>query len=557
MLRHYLKLPRVSSGTSFALISMMNDSELQLLLSFGTGEESASFMNAGLLHEIIERQVTMSPDARALSYEGQVVSYERLNGLANQLAHHLIRLGVGPNEIVGVCSERSVEMVVALLGTLKAGGAYLPLDPEYPFDRLDLMLRDSRPRVILLQEALRVKLPNIGIPALSLDCEWEKMGSQPTENPGVPLKPSDAAYVIYTSGSTGKPKGVVNVHQGIVNRLLWMQEAYPLTKADRVLQKTPYSFDVSVWEFFWPLMTGSELVVARPGGHRDPDYLLDLVATGITTLHFVPSMLSVFLEAVQLPKPSTLRQVFCSGETLTADLQRTFFDACDAKLINLYGPTEAAVDVTHWLCRRDDSRNFVPIGKPIKNIQIHILDKKLNRVPIGVMGELYIGGIGVAVGYLNRPELTAERFIPDPFRKEPSARLYRTGDLARFLATGEIEYLGRADHQVKIRGFRIELGEIESVLSQHPFVRDVAVVVRGNAAARRLVAYLVASSPDCAITDLRNYLKQTLPEYMVPATFELLERMPLTLSGKIDRNALPWPLKKGRSGDQSIQTSHS
>ena len=405
------------------------------------------------------------------------------------------------------------------------------------------MLQDAKPKVVLTQNSLRHVLPPHEIPAISLDTEWSRIASESTANPNVPLTPTDAAYVIYTSGSTGMPKGVVNVHEGIVNRLLWMQEAYQLTSADRVLQKTPYSFDVSVWEFFWPLMTGAQLVVARPDGHRDPAYLAEIiVGAGITTMHFVPSMLRVFLEAVKLPRHAKLRQVFASGEALTADLQSMFFAACNAELFNLYGPTEAAVDVTHWSCRRNDPRNFVPIGYPITNTQIHILDQKLQHVPVGIPGELHIGGIGLARGYLNRPELTAEKFVNDPYRNAPNARLYKTGDLARYLATGEVEYLGRIDHQVKIRGFRIELGEIESALSEHPGVRDVAVVARGDApGAKRLVAYLVASSPAPEISALRDHLKQTLPEYMVPSIFVFLENMPLTISGKIDRKALPAP----------------
>ena len=518
---HLLEQACASPETSLALLPMMDEKELRHTIALTEGKESAEFTTAGLLHEIIERQVAATPQAAALTFENKTLAYDELNQRANQLAHYLIKLGVRANELVGVCAERSVEMVIALLGTIKAGGAYMPLDPEYPADRLGLMLQDAKPKAVLTQNALRRILPEHGIPTISLDTEWSKLGSEPTTNPGVKLKSTDAAYVIYTSGSTGIPKGVVNVHEGIVNRLLWMQDAYQLTAADRVLQKTPYSFDVSVWEFFWPLMTGANLVVARPDGHRDPAYLAEIIAHGgITTIHFVPSMLRVFLEAVKLPKHVKLRQVFASGEALTADLQSMFFAACDAELFNLYGPTEAAVDVTHWTCRRNDPRSFVPIGYPITNIQIHILDKKLKHVPIGIPGELHIGGIGLARGYLNRPELTAEKFVNDPYRHTPNARLYKTGDLARYLASGEMEYLGRIDDQVKIRGFRIELGEIESALVRASGGARVAVVARGDSpGAKRLVAYLVASSPAPEISALRDHLKQTLPEYMVPSHF--------------------------------------
>jgi amino acid adenylation domain-containing protein/FkbH-like protein/non-ribosomal peptide synthase protein (TIGR01720 family) len=540
---HLLEHACAAPETALALLPLMEEKELQHTIALTRGKESAEFANAGLLHKIIERQVLATPNAPALTYENTTLTYDELNRRTNQLAHHLIKLGVGPNEFVGVCAERSIEMVLALVATVKAGGAYMPLDPEYPPDRLGLMLQDAKPKAVLTQSALRNTLAPHNIPTIYLDTEWSKLANEPDINPKVPQKPTDAAYVIYTSGSTGVPKGVVNIHEGIVNRLLWMQEMYQLTAADRVLQKTPYSFDVSVWEFFWPFMTGAHLVVARPDGHRDPAYLADIITqAGITTVHFVPSMLRVFLEAVRLPKNCKLRQVFASGEALTADLQTMFFAACDAELHNLYGPTEAAVDVTYWACRRNDPRSFVPIGYPITNIQIHILDQQLNHVPVGIPGELHIGGIGVARGYLNRPELTAERFVADPFRNAPNAHLYKTGDLARYLSTGEVEYLGRIDHQVKIRGFRIELGEIESALSQHSHVRDVAVVARGDGpGAKRLVAYLVAATSAPEIGALRDHLKQTLPEYMVPSIFVFLDKMPLTISGKIDRQALPAP----------------
>jgi amino acid adenylation domain-containing protein len=533
-----------NSAQEFSVLPIMNESELQRVLSISSGKESSALANAGLLHEIIERQVLATPNATALSYQGQSLSYNELNNRANQLARHLVSLGVRPNELVGVCAFRSIEMVVALLGTLKAGGAYMPVDPEYPSERLALMLQDAKPRAILTQQALRVSLPANDIPTISLDSEWAVIAMQSRANPNVKLASTDAAYVIYTSGSTGVPKGVVNVHQGIVNRLLWMQEAYQLSPADHVLQKTPYSFDVSVWEFFWPLMTGAQLVIAKPEGHRDPAYLAQLIVeSGITTLHFVPSMLRVFLESAALPKHTKLRQVFCSGEALTADLQHSFFAACDADLHNLYGPTEAAVDVTHWTCRRNDARDFVPIGRPITNIQIHILDKRLRHLPIGIPGEIHIGGIGVARGYLNRPELNAERFLRDPFRKQAGALLYKTGDLARYLPTGEIEYLGRMDHQVKIRGLRIELGEIEATLSKHPAVKQCVMVVREDTPGEKtLVAYFEPQSnaaPD--ISELRSHLKKQLPEYMVPTTFVSMEKISLTSSGKIDRKALPAP----------------
>jgi len=529
---------------SIARLPMLGDAERrQVVTDFNrTAVDYAE--KSCCLHEIIETQVQRTPDQTALVFEGQSLTYRQLNERANQLAHYLRKHDVAPGVAVGVCMERSLEMEVALLAVLKAGGAYMPLDPEYPMERLAWMLDDAKPPIVLSQQAVIDRLPAQNVPALLLDSEWSKIQSEPASNPGVTVKPSDIAYVIYTSGSTGKPKGVLNTHEGIVNRLLWMQAEYKLTAADRVVQKTPYSFDVSVWELFWPLMTGATLVMAQPGGHRDPSYLAQLmVREKITTTHFVPSMLCAFLETAALPKHSSLRQVFCSGEALSADLQNRFFALCDAALHNLYGPTEAAVDVTYWACRRGDTRPFVPIGHAIANIQIYILDAQLQPVPLGVAGELHIGGIGVARGYLNRPELTAARFIADSFRSEPDARLYKTGDLARYLPDGEIEYLGRLDYQVKIRGFRIELGEIEAAIRQFPGIAQTVVVAREDTPGdRRLVAYVVLTRADSLnAEELRESLRKSLPEHMIPAAFVALAELPLTSSGKMDRRALPAP----------------
>jgi amino acid adenylation domain-containing protein len=515
-------------------------------------DTATKYEDVETLQKWFEAQVRKTPTAVALIAGDRRLTYEDLNRQANQLAHRLKAEGVGPNVLVGVCAERSVEMVVALYATIKAGGAYMPLDPEYPSNRLALMLEDARPRVILAQQALAHRLPGHDIPVICVDRDWDKIALEPETNLGNRSTRTDAAYVIYTSGSTGKPKGVVNVHEGIVNRLQWMQDAYRLTAADRVLQKTPYSFDVSVWEFFWPLVTGASLVMARPGGHKDPEYLAEVIAgESITTLHFVPSMLRVFLESVKLPKHSSIRQVFCSGEELSAELQRQFFAASDAELHNLYGPTEAAVDVTYWACRRDDRRSFVPIGRPIANMQIYILDKNLAPTPIGIPGELHIGGIGLAREYLNRPELTAERFIADAVSKRSGARLYKTGDLSRYLPEGEIQYLGRIDHQVKIRGFRIELGEIAAVLGRHAAVKQCVVMAREDEPGEKmLVAYFEAEGQATPETsELREFLKKELPEYMVPTTFVRMERLPLSANGKVDLKALPAPEERGLAAE--------
>ncbi len=497
------------------------------------------------LHTFIEAQVEHSPDAVAVIFERHQLTYRELNNRANQLAHHLQQLEIGPDVLVGVCMERSLDLVIALLGILKAGGAYVPLDPSSPKDRLTLMLEDVQAPVILTQQRLISSFPAHHSRMICLDSEWEQIAHEEITNPASDVSSGNLSYVIYTSGSTGKPKGAMNTHRGLVNRLYWMQQAYQLTAADRVLQKTPFTFDVSVWEFFWPLLTGATLVVARPGGHQDSTYIASLIVEqSITTLHFVPSMLQIFLQEPYLERCNkSLKRVICSGEALSFELQERFFARINAELHNLYGPTEASIDVTYWQCQRESQERIVPIGRPIANTQIYLLDPSMRPVPIGISGELYIGGVGVARGYLNRAELTQERFVSDPFSPRPEACLYRTGDLARYRPDGAIEYLGRLDHQVKIRGLRIELGEIEAVLLQHPAVRAVVLTAREDTpGGQRLIAYVVPThgqSP--TIESLRTYLKERLLAYMVPSAFVLLDAFPLLSNGKINRHALPAP----------------
>jgi len=414
------------------------------------------------------------------------------------------------------------------------------------------MLHNSQVPVLLTQTRLLDRLPYDGMQVICLDANWGALASEEAqeENPVSKVQPDNLAYMIYTSGSTGRPKGVMSVHRGLTNRLHWMQQAYQLTASDCVLQKTPFSFDVSVWEFFWPLLTGACLVVARPGGHQDPAYLVSLIAEQqITTLHFVPSMLQVFLMHPEIERCNSLKRVVCSGEALSFELQERFFSRfpTSVELHNLYGPTEASIDVTYWQCQRESHAGIVPIGRPIANTQIYLLDQSQNPVPIGVPGELYIGGVGLARGYFNRPELTAEKFVPNPFRE--GERLFRTGDLARYRADGAIEFLGRIDHQVKISGFRIELGEIEVVLGQHPAIKEVVVVAREDVPGiKRLVAYLVPAlewdgqqETHLLIEELRNYLKEKLPHYMIPSAFVFLPVLPLQPNGKVNRQALPAP----------------
>ncbi|MDB4955273.1 MAG: Amino acid adenylation [Myxococcales bacterium] len=494
------------------------------------------------IHEAFERQAAVAPSRTALVFEAQSLTYAELDARANQLARHLRARGIGPESLVGVAMERSVEMVVSLLAVLKAGAAYVPFDPGYPKDRLEYMIGDARPAIVLIQEELRRSLPFGDGQILAVDSAWSEIAGLPADNLGVAVRPENLAYVIYTSGSTGRPKGAMNTHAGIANRLQWMQEQYRLTADDRILQKTPFSFDVSVWELFWPLMYGARLVVAKPRGHQDPDYLVKtIVDEGITTIHFVPPMLGVFLEAEAISRCTSLRCVIASGEALPFNLVVRFRERLGAALHNLYGPTEASVDVSHWTCELDGPP-VVPIGRPIANLRLHVLDASFEPVAIGVEGEIHIAGIGLARGYLDRPALTAERFVPDPFSPEPGGRLYKTGDLGRWRADGVIEYLGRNDHQVKIRGFRIELGEIEAQLALHPAIREVVVIAREDAPGdKQLVAYIVGNGLTPDVAELRAHLETELPPYMVPAAFVMLDELPLTPNGKLDRKALRAP----------------
>ena len=498
------------------------------------------------LHQLFEEQVKRTPEAVALVCGDLSLTYAELNSRANKLGRQLQSLRVGPDVLVALFVERSPEMVIGLLGILKAGGAYVPLDPEYPAERLALMLEDARPAIVLTQEHLAGRLPAGGTPVLCLDRVEEMVATHDDANPESDVGPRNLAYVIYTSGSTGVPKGVMNSHAGICNRLFWMQDVYGLTAEDRVLQKTPYTFDVSVWEFFWPLQAGAGLVLARPGGHREPSYLAGLVRdAAITIIHFVPSMLQVFLEEPGLERSCrTLRHVFASGETLPESVARRCLERLPGHLHNLYGPTEAAVDVTYWECRVGDPPGPIPIGRPIANMRVYVLDQQFQPLPVGIAGELYLGGVGVARGYLNRPELTAERFLSVSFDDHTEARLYRTGDLVRWRPDGNLEFLGRLDDQVKLRGFRIELGEIEAALGRHPAVHQAVVLLREDSPGdRRLVAYLVTSDgggePDDR--ELRAFLARSLPEHMVPSAFVTLPSFPLSSNGKLDRTALAAP----------------
>ncbi|HHK5975639.1 TPA: amino acid adenylation domain-containing protein, partial [Serratia marcescens] len=537
-----LRAMTLNSPRSVSHIDLLPLAEREHLLH-GWNRTERDYPLDQTLAALFEQQVRRTPDATALVSGAESLSYAQLNARANRLAHALIARGVGPDSRVAVCAERGLHMVTALFGILKAGGAYVPLDPAYPGERLQYILQDADPVLLLADAAGRAALGEPATPQLALEAALPDTLS--AENPERRAQASHLAYVIYTSGSTGKPKGAMNEHRGVVNRLVWMQEAYGLTAADTVLQKTPFGFDVSVWEFFWPLMVGARLVMAKPEGHKDPDYLSRAIEQyGVTTLHFVPSMLQSFLADGQAAsRCGQVVRVMCSGEALPAALVAEFYRRLpQAELHNLYGPTEAAVDVTAWHCSREADRVSVPIGRPIANTRIYLLDDHGQPVPLGAVGELYIGGVQVARGYLNRPELTAERFLSDPFA--PGGRMYRTGDVARYLANGDIEYLGRNDQQVKIRGFRIECGEIEAVLATHPAVREAVVDARAVGDDKRLVAWVVPAADVAEETlagALRQHVSAALPDYMVPSAWVVVAALPLSPNGKLDRRALPEP----------------
>ena len=518
---------------SITQLPLLTTQEQQLLIQWNATE--ADYPLGKCIHQLFDTQAAKTPEAVAVIFENSQLTYRELNSKANQLADYLQEKGVKSDILVGICLERSLEMVISLLAILKAGGAYLPLDPSYPPERLQFMVEDSNLSVLLTQEKLLDLIPNSSAKIICLDREWENIAQNPGINSVNTVTPDNLAYVIYTSGSTGKPKGVMIPHRALTNHMQWMQHELPLNSADKVLQKTLFSFDASVWEFYAPLLVGGTLVLAKPDGHHEPDYLIELIIEKqITILQLVPSLLRVLLEENAIAFCQSLRRVFCGGENLPRELQQQFYQQLNhCQLYNLYGPTEATIDTTYYLCPQQ-TRSINSIGKPISNARVYILDNNLQPVPIGIPGEIYIGGVGVARGYLNNLELTKEKFID---------RLYKTGDKARYINNGNIEFLGRIDNQVKLRGFRIELGEIETQLEQHPHIKQAVVRVREDEPnTQRLVAYYVAEKDRTPqSSELRSYLQEKLPQYMIPGFFVALESFPLTPSGKIDRHALPIP----------------
>ncbi|HVF90509.1 MAG TPA: amino acid adenylation domain-containing protein [Blastocatellia bacterium] len=500
-------------------------------------------------HQLFEAQAERTPDATALEFGNQTVTYRELNEKANRLAHHLIKSGAGPETVVALSLDRSIDLIVALMAILKSGAAYLPLDPSYPLPRLEFMLADSQASMALTQPDF---LPLFSGKVSEVICPQEiqsLLSVESERNPEVEMSEQNLAYVLYTSGSTGRPKGVMVPHRGLCNLAGWMEATNPLSASDRVLQKTPMSFDASVWEVIAPLTAGAQLVIAEPGGHQDSSYLVRTIKKeGITIFQGVPSMLKAMLEDPAFKECTSLRQIYSGGEALLPHLRDGLLAHGQVELVNVYGPTEASVDSTSYVFSSGDigsggKQSSVPIGRPVSNAVAYVLGHCLEPVPVGVEGELYIGGAGLARGYRGRPDLTAEKFIPDSFGGEEGARLYRTGDLVRYDRDGNLEFVGRIDQQVKIRGYGIELGEIEGVLNEAGGIKEAVVIAREDDRGENyLAAYIVREeSGMMSQGELRGYVKERLPEYMVPKAFVMMEKMPLLSNGKLDRRALPEP----------------
>ena len=515
-------------------LGLLTEAEREQLLE-EWNETTVEFPDGMCIHEMIEAQVDRTPKAIAATFEGERLTYGELNRRANQLGHYLQKEGVGPEVLVGICVERSLEMVVGILGVLKAGGAYVPLDPTYPKERIAFMLEDSQVSVLLTQERLEGELPRHGGKVIRLDGDWEVIAQESEGNVISGAKAENLAYVIYTSGSTGKPKGAMLQHRGLCNLANAQRRAFGVGEGSRVLQFSPFSFDASVWETVMALCWGGTLCLARREVMASGSELLGLLREeGITTVTLPPSVLSV-ISGEGLPE---LRTVIAAGEACTKEIVRRW--GAGRRFFNAYGPTEATVCASMALCREEDEGEPV-IGRPIDNTQLYVLDRQMELVPVGVPGELHIGGVSLARGYLNRGELTAEKFVVNPYSRERGGRLYKTGDLVRYLRDGNIEFLGRIDEQVKVRGFRIELGEIEAVMREHPRIKEGVVVAREDVVGdKRLVGYVVVEG-EVDIRELKGYMRERLPEYMVPGVIVEMEGLPVSPSGKVDRKALPVP----------------
>ena len=512
------------------------------LMGYARGEEIGWQIES--VHGMVEAQADERPDGVAIIYEGHHLSYEEFNRRGNQLANYLKRLGVRVEDRVGLYLERSAEMMIGVLGVLKSGGVYVPLEPSYPNERLKYMVEESGASVVLTQERLVGTLPSNGVREICLDKGWEKIGEERDCEVAVEVEGDNLAYVIYTSGSSGRPKGVMISHKSVCNHMRWMQRIYPLGPEDRMLQKTAIGFDAAGTEIWLPLSAGGSVIVAREGGQRDVEYLGRVIREeGVTILQVVPTLLREMVRNDKaLSADGPLRLVYSGGELLTAELAEKFMRTTRAELCNLYGPTEATIDASGWEVKRAELIDRVPIGRPITNSRMCVLDRAMQLAPVGVTGEMYIGGRAVGRGYLNRPDMTAEKFVPSVLGEE-GARLYRSGDHGRVAERGELEYLGRIDEQVKVRGYRIELGEIEAVMARHEGVKQCAVVSRDNGRGEKmLVGYVVPMSTGAvSVGEVRRALGEQLPDYMAPAAIVQIEALPLTSNGKLDRKALPPP----------------
>lgn len=524
-----------------AAVPLLTAAEQQQILVTWNATQATYRPDLGL-HTLVTAQVARTPDAVAVVCAEAHLTYRELHTRALHVAQYLRGLGVQPDTLVALATERSLEMVVGILGILYAGGAYVPLDPSYPRERLATILADAQCPLLLTQQHVLPLLPTHQAQVVCLDTDWASITQAPGTPAAAEVRPEHLAYVLYTSGSTGQPKGVMVTHQAISHHIQWMHTTFPLTPDDRILQQTPYSFDVSLWEIFGPLAAGARLILARPGGHQDSHYLVKCLAEQqITVLQTVPAMLQALLVEEELTACRALRWVLCGGEVMPPDVPERLYARLDVDLYNMYGPTETTIDATYWLCPRGAQGHTVPLGRPIANTQVYVLDPQLQPAPIGVPGALYIGGVGLARGYLRQPQLSAAKFIPHPFSAVPEARLFATGDRVRYRPDGCLEFLGRLDAQVKLRGFRIELGEIEATLCQHPQVQEAVVLLQEHpTGGPRLIAYIVSlPGREANVPALQQFLRMHLPSYMLPTEFVLLRALPMLPNGKVNRQALP------------------
>jgi amino acid adenylation domain-containing protein len=524
---------------------------LQQILEFN--DTNKSFPDSTTIPEMFQAQVEQHASDVAVvcdyakgSGSPPSLTYGQLNEQANQVANLLRKCGAGADDIIAIETDRSLAMVIGIMGILKAGAAYLPISPDNPAERTRYMLSDSGARILLIQDKSRARVPFDG---QTIDLKSPEINAGEKGNPPSMCKPGNLAYVIYTSGSTGRPKGVMIEHRSVINRLNWMQRTYPLARDDVILQKTPFCFDVSVWELFWWSLYGAKMCLLRPGGEKNPPALIEAIETHrVSVLHFVPSMLNVFLEylagkaTTESARLSSVRRVFASGEMLSSShvrkFHQSFFSDVHAKLTNLYGPTEATVDVTYFDCPSEENCRKIPIGKPIDNTKIFIL-REGDLLGVGEAGELCISGVGLGRGYVNNQTLTDEKFVLNPYL--PGQRLYRTGDIARWLPDGNIEYLGREDFQIKIRGLRIELGEIESTIREFPGIKDCVVVSKSYSESIALIFAYIVAVEGMIVEDLKQHLRMHLPDYMIPNQFVEIDAVPISPNGKADRKALPDP----------------